>query len=218
MAAQVLSPRCMVAASSLDVTALNSLCSGSLEELLAAQSCTAGRSLPPPGHLTPVADGDEAEAGGAAHTAAAAAPADPARAAKVRAATEVVKKSWQFQVRHPGTGVCLSCGIVAVAFGLAAEARQRRLCLRLSACLAFGPAPPQLPILGPGGAWPLIALQATGSVSAAAVLAELGVRRVAHGGPEGMKQVAAGLIKVRAGGPGNTPLCTPPPPPGPSVQ
>lgn len=43
----------------------------------------------------------------------------------------------------------------------------------------------------------VVHLQATGSTAAAAVLADLHVRRVPHGGPTGMQQVASSLIKVR---------------------
>ncbi|KIY94504.1 ornithine decarboxylase [Monoraphidium neglectum] len=133
----VLSPRPMGPAASLDVTALDSLCSGSLDELLAAHRAPArssGTATSPlsPGHAAGRPRGDpdgEEDDGGVAGV-------DPVRAAKVRAATDFVKKSWQYK--------------------------------------------------------------ATGSVSAAAVLADLHVRRVPHGGPEGMKRVAAGLIKANA--------------------
>jgi hypothetical protein len=114
---EVLSPHPMAAAASLDVTALNSLCPGGLDELLAAAPSS------------PRSRGEEDEA-----AAAAAAGLDPARAAKVRAATEVVQRSWQYQV--------------------------------------------------------------TGSAAAAAVLADLKVRRVSHGGPEGMKRAASALIRA----------------------
>lgn len=127
-------------AASLDVTALNSLCSGSLDELLAAQQTPTGAAGQPlavasasplsPGRATGRPRNNHNEDDGVEDKEA----ADPTRAAKVRAATEVVKKSWQFQ--------------------------------------------------------------ATGSVAAAAVLADLHVRRVPHGGPEGMKRVASGLIKA----------------------
>lgn len=96
----VLSPRPMAAAASLDVTALNTLCSGSLDELIAAQPQQ-------PSPLRRAAAG----AAPAATAPAAAAPgpgaADPAREQKVRAATEYVKKSWQYKVgpmRAPGVG------------------------------------------------------------------------------------------------------------------
>jgi hypothetical protein len=60
--------------------------------------------------------------------------------------------------------------------------------------------PPALTHAAAARAPPCSCAQATGSVSAAAVLADLHVRRVPHGGPEGMKRVAAGLIKVTRGG------------------
>jgi hypothetical protein len=96
----VLSPRPMGPAASLDVTALDSLCSGSLDELLAAHRAPArssGTATSPlsPGHAAGRPRGDpdgEEDDGGVAGV-------DPVRAAKVRAATDFVKKSWQYKVR-----------------------------------------------------------------------------------------------------------------------
>jgi hypothetical protein len=197
--AQLLSPRCMAAAASLDVAALNALCSGGLDELLAAAAsapatraaAAAGRpaaaAAPQP---LPAAAGDEAAAAAAA---AAAGEADAARAARARAADEVVRKSWQYRVRAAAGRSREGAAAGAGPFGPADGP-----CRAPRAPCARRPSPHTLrshPCLPPPPALP--ARQATGSVAAAAVLADLGVRRVAHGGPEGMKQAAAGLIKVR---------------------
>lgn len=99
---EVLSPRPMGQAASLDVTALNSLCSGSLDELLAAQQTPTCAGAPAaqlsPGRATGHTRSHEGGEGGIVE--------DPARATKLRAATEIVKKSWQYQVgggrRHRG--------------------------------------------------------------------------------------------------------------------
>ncbi|KAI8467817.1 MAG: pyridoxal-dependent decarboxylase [Monoraphidium minutum] len=126
----VLSPCSMGAAASLDVAALNSLCSGSLDELIAPQQAPARGGAP----ASPLSPSRAAAAPRGAASAEEGASADPVRAAKVQAATELVKMSWQYK--------------------------------------------------------------ATGSVAAAGVLADLGARRIPHGGPAGMKRVAASLIKA----------------------
>lgn len=165
--ATTLSPRPLELAPAQSLSDLATLCSGPLDLFLeeAAARSKQARGAPRGGH----GHGSK-KAASSCKVHAAGGLQDAQRLAKLRAANEIVRNSWQFKVG--GCARVRACAACCCIYWTAAHtAAGVHAALRLARGMRLALATP---------------MQATGSVKAAAVLAGVHARRLASGGPEGL--------------------------------